>query len=172
VRNQLISIMALVFTTAGCCGSNSTVAPPSVQSFEVLDAVAIGAHSMEFYVHYTLDAAILGFAITDGAGVRQYCPMYGSTYRGLPAVSLEIHASESREEVWVTSTWKGYESLAYHRFGSGSCITGYGDQLLLSTPNPGSLSSSSATMPPLDPATTTVLGTLDHDPDDPAPPRG
>lgn len=161
---RLSAALVAVLTTVGCCGTSSVSPSSGPPPYEVLDEVVVGPETLEFYVHYTTAAAVLGFAVTDVAGARAYCPMYASTYRGLPAVTVDVHASESLEEVWVASSWQGYESLAYHQLNSSRCVTRYGDHLLYSTPTPGSIGGSSAILTTFDPSTTTLMGTVSHDP--------
>ncbi len=85
----------------------------------MLDSLQAGAHRVQFYIDYpSWDSAVLGFFVKDQTGRPRYFPIYGSTYRGLPPVELEVFLSEAEEEMWVLSSWEGYEVLAYHQLGS------------------------------------------------------
>lgn len=160
--------LAAVFTLGVACDSDTAdpiILSPTTSPYAVLDVVEIGPSSLELYVHYTNDAAVLGFAIADAAGARRYCPMYGSNYRGIPSVTIDLYTTETEEEVWVQSSWQGYESLAFYQVGSGTCHTRYGDNPLVNSPTPGSLGSGSSTIPTLDPSNTHRLMSLTHHPD-------
>ena len=158
---RLLVAMAALLGIFGC-GPRSPAGSVGAGSYNVLGVVDAGQDSLEFYIHYTPDAAVLGFATADDAGRRRYCPMYPSTYRGIPSVDLEVHASETGEEVWFRSSWAGYETLAHYRTGSDQCSTRYGDNALFAKPTPASLGGSSASLPSFDPEGTTRIGTLDH----------
>ena len=86
------------------------------------------------------DSALLEFSVTDGGSPEKYVPMFGSTYRGIPAVDLDVLVSKSEEEVWIRSSWPGSEVLAYHRFGTQTAITPYGEKELLDSSFPPVLS--------------------------------
>src|SRR3954447_272636 len=93
----------------------------------VLESIRIGSRSMQFYIDFGTDSAILGFSVESSSGQQCYFPMYGSTYRGIPAVTLDVFVSDSQEEMWVHSSWLGYETLAYYSIGADRCITPYGE---------------------------------------------
>ncbi len=161
---RLAVAVAALLGIFGCC-PGPPAASAGATSYTVLGEVDAGQDSLEFYIHYTLDAAVLGFATADDTGRRRYCPMYPSTYRGIPSVDLEVHASDTGEEVWVRSSWTGYETLAHYRAGSDQCSTHYGDNALFAEPTPASLGGCSASLPSFDPERTTQIGTLGHRPD-------
>lgn len=93
----------------------------------VLGSVQVGSRLVRFYIDFGTDSAVLGFSVESPAGQQRYFPMYGSTYRGIPAVTLDVFVSDSREEMWVYSSWPGYEILAYHVMDTDQCITQYGE---------------------------------------------
>jgi len=143
-----------------CDGSAAGGAAPGA-SYHPVGSLAVGPHPVEFYVAYGPDTAILGFMRAAAAGAPQYCPMYGSTYRGLPAVELEIFASNDQQQMWVASSWQGYEQLAHHRFGTDSCSTQYGDAKLIATPIP-KVMSGGTTIPKMDAAKVAKVGTVEY----------
>jgi hypothetical protein len=118
----------------------------------VLGSIGVGDASLELYVDFDWDSAVLGFSLDDGSGARRYFPLYGSTYRGLPAVTIEVFVSPSQEEVWVRSSWPGYEQLGYHRVGTDRCITRYGEIEASPDATPAGISGATADIPPLDEA--------------------
>ena len=135
-------------------------------SYEVLESVQVGASTVEFYVDYGSDSAVLGFAVHDDAGHGRYFPMYGSTYRGLPPVTLDVYATDSGEEMWVRTTWTGYEVLAYHRMGSDRSITRYGEMTSSETPTPTRLSGVTREIPEMDEERASRVASITRDPND------
>jgi hypothetical protein len=104
-----------------------------------LGEVRVGNETLSFYVAYGHDSAILGFSASTGAGPVRYFPMYGSTDRGIPSVVLEVFASEAQDQIWVCSSWKDDHILAYHRVGSETAQTGWGELKFFDTPTPDSI---------------------------------
>ena len=116
----------------------------------VLESTRIGTTPVDFYVDFGPDSAVLGFSIADATGRPRYFPMYGSTYRGLPPVTLEAFVSDTQQEMWVHSSWRGYELLAYHRLGTDRCATRYGEISSFAEPTPPLLGGTTTRLPPMD----------------------
>jgi hypothetical protein len=158
---ELLTLVTLI-GLAGCCPNPRPPSPGGANSgYVVVGSVAAGTSDLEFYVDHGRDSAILGFAVLE-PGTRFYCPMYASTYRGIPDVTLEIFTTDALEAVWVRSSWAGYEELAYHRLGSGECTTEFGDAPLSPVPSPSSGAGSSTSSPPLDDAVAIPLASLNY----------
>jgi len=90
---------------------------PINEEYVILDTVQVDKRPIQFYINYSYDAAILGFSVKDQTGRRRYFPMYGSTYRGMPSVRLDVFLSDTQKEMWVISSWEGYEKLGYYHVG-------------------------------------------------------
>lgn len=129
----------------------------------VLDSIEIGLRSVQFYIDFGTDSAVLGFSIEGSSGQQLYFPVYGSTYRGLPAVTLDVFVSDSQEEMWIHSSWPGYEILAYHPIGTDRCITPYGEIHSFDEPTPESLSGGVRRFPEMDIKKVTKVATLKYD---------
>ncbi len=134
----------------------------------VLGAARVGTRSVQFYVDFGSDSAILGFAVQGDSRGRRYFPMYGSTYRGLPPVTLEVFVSDTQEEMWVRSSWPGYGILAWHRMGTDRCMTRYGEIASSDRPAPESLRGGTAHFPEMDMGRVTRAATLLYDSTSPA----
>jgi|GEM_PF-4490872 len=156
-------IMCMMVCAGGGCGSgrektkgrHEAAALPSV----TIGNAAIGTDTLHFYIDADEDCAILGFSVRIGSGVR-YFPLYGSTYRGIAPVTLDVFASKSLEEVWVRSSWAGYETLAWYRTGSDTCLTRFGEIASSDKPFVSFLSGSVPQFPPMDTAGTVHVATL------------
>ena len=129
----------------------------------VLESVEIGSRSVQFYIDFGADSAVLGFSVESSSGQQRYFPMYGSTYRGLPAVTLDVFVSDSKEEMWVHSSWSGYEILAYHRMGTDRCITRFGEIHSFDKPTPESLGGGARPFPEMDIKKVSKVATLNYD---------
>lgn len=127
--------ITVVGFNVGSGGATAANEKPAV----VLQSVQIGTRSVRFYVDFGTDSAVLGFSVENDSGQQRYFLMYGSTYRGLPPVVLDVFVSHCQEEMWVRSSWSGYEVLAYHRMGTNRCITRYGEITSFDKPTPASL---------------------------------
>lgn len=157
-------LFCLMYAVQACSGYESGQAGESYGANEnvytVLGAVPAGARLVEFYVDVGADSAVLGFAVENDAGEKRYFPMYGSTYRGMPAVTLDVYVSDAQEEMWVHSSWPGYEVLAYHRLGSDRSMTRYGEIQSLGKPTPERLSGGTGSFPAMDRAKVSKAATL------------
>ena len=154
----LLCLPFLMFTA--CETTRAPVSKP--QSLVTLKTVKIGEHSIDLYVDYGDDSAVLGFTTSNdlvnsdnAAGMEdlaatQYFPLYASTYRGLPPVVLDIFVSSKQDEMWIRSSWKGHDTLAYHRLGSKNATTPYGNVAAINTPTPASLGGSPIAFPEMD----------------------
>ncbi|MDG4551054.1 MAG: hypothetical protein P9F19_17135 [Candidatus Contendobacter sp.] len=124
-------LLVSMLVVLACCGSESEQSSKAVAANEqpsvLLESVRIGNRSVQFYIDLGVDSAVLGFSVENDAGQRRYFPLFGSTYRGIPSVALDVFVSNSQEEMWVLSSWPGYEILAYHRMDTDQCITRYGE---------------------------------------------
>ncbi len=156
---ELASWMCVVVGASllvGCrCGA---VEESPDDGLTVVETLRIGASSVEIYVAYGPDSAVLGFSKDDGRRIG-YCPMYGSTYRGLPAVTLELFVSKDQAQMWIQSSWLGQKVLAYHRFETDTCLTSYGEKSFYAAPMPRQLSGGNDAFPPMDPASVTKVRT-------------
>jgi hypothetical protein len=125
--------------------------------------VRVGKESAEFYIAYGFDSAILGFAVSTGAGPARYFPIWASTNRGIPSVVLEVFASKSEQEMWVRSSWPGNEILAYRRVGAEFAITQWGEMRFLNESMPDRLSGGSLPFPDLVMGNVVKKATFKHD---------
>jgi hypothetical protein len=126
VKRLLICSM-IVLSGSGCTNDDS---PAEKLKHIQLQTIEIDGYSVQFYLAFGPDSAVLGFSIPNNAGQERYCPVYASTYPDIPPVTLEVFATNSKDEMWVKSSWSGYEVLAYHHFGTDSCISRYGESPL------------------------------------------
>jgi hypothetical protein len=136
--------------------------PPSGGPDVVLGTVEVGDRPIQLYVDFGTDSAVLGFAVGDGAE-RRYFPIYGSTYRGMPAVTLEVFASEDGRELWVRSSWPGYDVLAHHRLGTDRAMTRYGTVTALGTPSPERLGGGAGDFPAMEPSKATRVASFEYE---------
>lgn len=124
-------LLCSMFAILACCGSESGQGSKASAINEkpsvLLESVRIGNRSVQFYIHFGVDSAILGFSVENDSGQQRYFPMFGSTYREIPSVTLDVFVSKSQDEMWVLSSWPGYEILAYHRMGTDRSMTQYGE---------------------------------------------
>lgn len=111
-----------------------------------LRTVAIADTSTDFYIATGSDSAVLGFSFRTAGADIHYCPMYGSTYAGIPDVTLTVFATRGQKEMWVGSSWPGSETLASHRLGSSHWTTQYGETSS-DTPVPQTMSGDAASIP-------------------------
>lgn len=118
---------------------------------------------MQFYVDFGRDSAVLGFSTKNAEGQQRFFPIYGSTYRGLPAVTLSIFASVSNEEMWVCSSWPGYKVLAYHRINTDRCMTKYGEIASFDKSTPDRLGGGTSHLPEMDVEKVIKIATFTYD---------
>ena len=57
------------------------------------------SRNLAYWVCTGIFCAVLGFSVDNASGKQRYFPMYGSTYRGLPAVTLEVFVSSLRKKL-------------------------------------------------------------------------
>ena len=154
-RNNIIPIVLIfnIWVAGLACSSNSEhnleIDKQKIEQTIDLKSMQFEDKELSFQINCNSDVAVLGFSIND-SGKLKHCPMYASTYRGLPPVELDVFVSLSKEELWVRSSWQGYEYLAYYKSGNGQCITSYGAIELSDVPIPNILSGSSVKMPSMD----------------------
>jgi hypothetical protein len=151
--------LVLVVASAGCGPKNEQTVPtrntPAAREDNVekvvLGSARIGKETAEFYIAYTFDAALLGFSVANasGSGPARYFPLYASTHRGIPPVTLDVFVSESGEEMWIRSSWQDSETLAYRKSGEDTAITPFGQIKYLDRPMPEHLSGGPVPFPPL-----------------------
>jgi hypothetical protein len=152
-----VSVVAIVFGGMSCSGKGAS--GPEV----ILGSIQTGGHKVEFYIDYGYDSAVLGFALRDPGKHPRYFPIYGSTYRGLEPVTLNVYLSDTEEEMWVHSSWNGWGILAYYRLGDDYCISPHYNEIPASdTPRPESLGGRSRDFPPMDSAHVKKVLTLVH----------
>jgi hypothetical protein len=106
----------------------------------VIGEVRVGKELPVFYVAYGFDSAVLGFSVSTVSGPVRYFPLYASTDRGIPSVVLEVFASRAEDEMWVRSSWKDNETLAYHRVGAETTLAAWGEMRFIDSPMPDHLS--------------------------------
>lgn len=161
------TLLCLILAGQAGCGSGSGQvggAPAAKEKPDVLlESVQIGTRSAQFYVDFDADSAVLGFSVENDSGQQRYFPMYGSTYRGLPSVTLDVFVSDSQEEMWVHSSWSGYKILAYHRMGTDRCMTRYGEITSFDKPTPESLGGGTRRFPEMDIEKVSKVATLTYD---------
>ncbi len=116
-----------------------------------LGSVQIDDYAIGLLVAYAGDAAVLTASVTNGDAPAKFLPLFASTYRGMPAVTLDVLVSQSKDAIWVQSSWPGSEVLAYYRLGSTTAITPFGEMALLDTPMPQVLSGGPVPFPAIDP---------------------
>jgi hypothetical protein len=155
--NRLLAVLNAMFAdrSGGASAANDK---PDV----VLETLQIGAHRVRVYVDFGADSAVLGFSVEDDPGRQRYFPMYGSTYRGLPSVTLDVFVSDGQEEMWVHSDWFGYEILAYHRLGTDLCMTQYGEITSSDKPTPEIIGGGTKRFPPMDTEKLSKIATLKY----------
>jgi len=155
----MLAIQCCVSESGQACGAYTANKKPDI----VLGSVQIDTRSAQFYIDFGGDSAILGFSVENKSGQPLYFPMYGSTYLGLPSVTLDVFVSDSQEEIWVHSSWSGYEILAYHRMGTDRCMTRYGEITSFDKPIPESLGGGTRRFPEMDIEKVSKVATLKYD---------
>ena len=144
---RLLLCSMIVISGAGCSDNDS----PAEKLDDIqLQTIEIDGYSVQFYLAFGADSAVLGFSIPNDAGRKRYCPIYASTYPDIPPVTLEVFATNSKDHMWVNSSWSGYEVLAYHHFGTESCISRYGESPLLRRPIPKIIGGDSKDFPSME----------------------
>lgn len=116
-----------------------------------LGSVQVDDLPVKLLIAYSGDSALLVFSVAMGGGPERYVPMFGSTYRGIPAVTLNVIVSKSRDQLWIQSSWPDSAILAHYRLGADTAITPFGAMGLLDTPFPEVLSGAPEGFPPFDP---------------------
>jgi hypothetical protein len=126
----------------------------------VLGAVQVGAASLGVMITTSGDSALLELAISGDDDPTQYVPLFASTYRGIPSVTLDVYVAKSKDAVWVVSSWPDNAVLAYHKMGTDTAITAFGEMALLDAPVPEVLSGGPVPFPPMDPESTQKLASF------------
>ena len=145
-QSIVLGWVLMILLSSGCrSGCHRDHSRPDAKKLDkiektVLGDLRIGNELESFYIAYGFDSAILGFSVSIGAGPARYFPIYGSTDRGIPSVTLEVFASKSEEEMWVRSSWRDNEILAYHRVGAETAIGEWGEMKFVEEPMPDFLS--------------------------------
>jgi hypothetical protein len=130
------------------------------RSVRDLGSVQVDDVSVKFLIAYSGDSALLAFSVTKSGGRERYVPMFGSTYRGIPKVTLIVIVSKSKDQMWVQSSWPDNEILAYYGLGADTATTPFGRIGLLDTPFPEFLSGGPVGFPRFDPSDVQVLATF------------
>jgi hypothetical protein len=146
--------MILAQTAKGQVVMNDDVA------VQTLGQVGVGSHKIGVLVSYSGDTAFLVMSVEDAQGKVGYAPLYASTYRGVPAVDLDILASAAGDAVWVNSSWAGSETVAYLKLGATTVLTPFGEMALLQSPEPTALSGGPSAFPAIDPDDVTRRATF------------
>jgi hypothetical protein len=116
-----------------------------------IGAVQVGNHEASLVIAYAEDAAILMLAVEGVGGTTGFIPLFASTYRGIPTVTVDILATRAGDAVWVQSSLAANEVLAFYRFDESTAVTGFGTLDLLSAPLPQTLSGGVGAFPAFDP---------------------
>ncbi len=132
----LCSMLAILVSCGSESGQGGKVSTMNEKPSIILESVRIDNRSVQFYINFGMDNAVLGFSVENDAGQQRYFPMFGSTYRDIPSVTLDVFVSNLQDEMWVLSSWSGYEILAYHRMGTDRCMTQYGEIGSFDKPTP------------------------------------
>lgn len=125
-----------------------------------LGSVQVDDVSVKFLIAYSDDSALLVFSVAKSGGREKYVPMFGSTYRGIPEITLNVIVSKFRDQLWVQSSWPDSEILAYYRLGADTATTTFGTRELLDTPFPKFLSGGPVGFPQFDPNGVRTLATF------------
>ena len=154
----------LIFAALMACSCNDRAAADKQAdaSYQVLDSVKVGDRLIALYLNLGADSAVLGFTFPDEHGASLYFPMYCSTYRGLPAVTLGVYVSTDKNSMWVRSSWKGYEVIGYYGIIGGAPVTHFGDKTVFRKPTPDSVSVGKSNIPEMDPAKATKVLTITY----------
>jgi hypothetical protein len=127
-----------------------------------LGSVQVDDASIRFLIAYSRDSALLAFSVAKSGGRERYVPLFGSTYRGVPKVTLNAIVSKSKDQLWIQSSWPDNEILAYYRLGGDTATTPFGTMSLLDTPFPEFLSGGPVGFPPFDPGGVQTLASFHH----------
>jgi hypothetical protein len=100
-------------------------------SYRVLNTVAVGAQSVQVYMANRDDVAVLGVSTKDRGEKQGYCPLYVSIEGSIPAVTLTVSVIESRQTVWVESSWPDATVLGEYHLDGTHCTTMYGAKPLI-----------------------------------------
>jgi hypothetical protein len=125
-----------------------------------LGSAQIDDVSVNLLIAYSGDSALLEFSVAKSGGRARYVPMFGSTYRGIPAVTLKVIVSKLKDQMWVQSSWPDSAVLAYYRLGADTATTPFGTMSLLDTPFPKVLSGGPAGFPQFDPSAVWTLASF------------
>lgn len=148
ILNALLVFVCFALIVGQPAASQTVVADDQVEL--KLGSVQVAQYAVAFQIAYRGDAAILGFSVSDGEKPQKYAPMFASTYRGIPTVDLDVFVSKSEDAIWVRSSWPDSEMLAYHRLGTPTATTQYGEKELLDVPVPDVLSGGPVPFPEFD----------------------
>ncbi|WP_054032065.1 hypothetical protein [Desulfatitalea tepidiphila] len=168
---MIYSLLCSILAVQAACGPegnpNGNVEPVLEQPVLTPTTVAVGSQKIRFYVDYGSDSAVLGFFVENSVDQRRYFPIYASTYRGVPAVTLELfveapHAHEDAR-MWVRSSWAGYEMLAFHKDGSDRCLTRFGEIRAQERPTPKTLGGETKAWPALEQSQAAKIAILTFD---------
>jgi len=135
MKKWLLLCAAVVVSTS-CSKSD---APPEPD--EILGTFVIVSDTYSFYIDYGADSGVIGVMLERPEEPPVYFPFYCSTYRGIPDVRIDVWVNAAEDQIWVRSSWEGYEDLAFHRVGSDLCITSYGENGPILVPTPQSFGS-------------------------------
>ena len=127
-----------------------------------LGSVQVDDVSVKFLIAYSGDSALLAFSVAKNGGRERYVPMFGSTYRGIPEIVLDVIVSKLKDQLWVQSSWPDSRILAYYRFGADTATTPFGTKGLLDTPFPEFLSGGAVGFPQFDPGGVRTLATFHY----------
>ena len=130
----------------------------------VLGKTVLNKTTLEVYASYDYDCAVLGITVLTPDSEPRYLPLYGSTYRGLPPLKVDLHVSDDRDGLWVFVTWDGQpeELLEYFPLDNDGSPKLAPPDSSFSEPIPSSFGSYSNASRDRDPGSSIVLS-VKHD---------
>lgn len=152
----IVAALAAASITVWFAADEYFSSKPTSEVYVALNRFQIGSNTVQFYADYGYDSAVLGFSIKDKDGKLRYCPIHGSTYRGLPLTKLDVFISDGGDQMWVQST-ETAEVMGYYREGSESSTVSY------DRPTPSSFGMDASRYPQMDPARAKLVKTIVYD---------
>lgn len=159
IWKKWISVLAFVVGVGMANQLSSQVVDDEHETL-MLGSVQTGDHSVEIAIFYATDAAYLSLVMDAGNGEKKYLPLHASTYRGIPAVNLDVFADKQGKEIWVQSNWSGAEVLAFYAFGAETALTAFGNTHFLDGPYPEFMSGGAVPFPVFDPLQVKKIATF------------
>jgi len=167
MRKPALKVLSVLLGLAWLAGLSPGLAAGQAviegdRSVRDLGSVQVDDASVRLLIAYSGDSALLELAVAKSGGPERYIPMFGSTYRGIPSVTLNVIVSKSKDQLWVQSSWPDSTVLAYYRLGADTATTPFGTMGLLDTPFPKLLSGGPQGFPQFDPSGVWTLASFYH----------